>query len=243
MCRWELDTSDLMTDHCCAAEAVFLFETPSLSFHSPSIDLRAGISLIYVTSNIVVQPVMLLQGISTLLGLRFDLIWFGITPLKANVFSDRHNIAGRGNFTTGKEHAGSSELVAACDWTPGLIEYNATHSESWQILGLGLWSPSMTKETATFHNNPVVQKAMCDALVNKLYSTTTNRCGSVWCQRQMASKLHKGRRLLSHQSFLMHPVHPIWENFWISGVISPEPRSKNKQLVSGKIFLGTNLHY
>lgn len=58
---------------------------------------------------------MLLQGISTLLGLRFDLIWFGITLLKANVFSDLHNIAGRGNFTKRKEHDGSSELVAACD--------------------------------------------------------------------------------------------------------------------------------
>lgn len=57
---------------------------------------------------------MLLQGIGTLLGLRFDFIWFGITLLKANVLSDLHNIAGLGKL---QQREGARWLVrsGACD--------------------------------------------------------------------------------------------------------------------------------
>lgn len=160
---------------------------------------------------------MPLWGHISRLHFRLDCVLFWVT-LRTIVFTDLRSVPGKWNLRKGRQHVGLSALVAVSDWMTGFIKYDKIRSEPWQV-----WSLSSAKSLASrasdetqFLDSAAVQKKLtCDAFVDKHneLEKQQNVVTQVWCQYQMVGKRHKGRKLASHPSSLMHHERQLQRHY------------------------------
>lgn len=112
-------------------------------------------------------------------------------------------------FKKGEQHVGLSALVAVSDWMTGFIKYDKIRSEPWQVWSLSSAQSLASRasdETQFLDSAAVQEKMTCDVFVDKHNELEKQQyvVTQVRCQYQMVGERHKGRKLASHPSSLMH---------------------------------------
>lgn len=151
---------------------------------------------------------MSLWGHISRLHFRLDCVLFWVT-LRTIVFTDLRSVPGKWNLRKGRQHVGLSALVDVSDWMTGFIKYDKIRSEPWQVWSLSSAQSLASRasdETQFLDSAAVQEKPTCDALVDKHneLEKQQNVVTQVRCQYQMVGERHKGRKLASHPSSLMH---------------------------------------
>lgn len=174
---------------------------------------------------------MSLWGHISRLHFRLDCVLFWVT-LRTIVFTDLRSVPGKWNLRKGRQHVGLSALVAVSDWMTGFIKYDKIRSEPWQVWSLSSaqsLASGASDETQLLDSAAVQEKPTCDAFVNKHneLEKQQNVVTQVWCQYQMVGERHKGRKLTSHPSSLMHHERLLqrhYVRFWVFYLRSEDKR-------------------